>query len=104
MLTRLAGGHVIDPANGRDGVGDVWLRDGRIIDAPPHKISIAQCVAMARDFEFLVLFTSTPSLHVDIKIAERMKDWSPPEPHYRTGVMAKYARLVSSAAAGAVTN
>ncbi|MEJ2433643.1 MAG: formylmethanofuran dehydrogenase subunit A [Pseudolabrys sp.] len=34
MLTRLAGGHVIDPANGRDGVGDVWLRDGRII-APP---------------------------------------------------------------------
>ncbi len=35
MLIRLAGGHVIDPANGRDGVGDVWLRDGRIVDAPP---------------------------------------------------------------------
>jgi formylmethanofuran dehydrogenase subunit A len=34
MLTRIAGGHVIDPANGRDEVGDVWIRDGRIVDAP----------------------------------------------------------------------
>ncbi len=34
MLTRLAGGRVIDPANGRDDVGDVWMRDGRIIDTP----------------------------------------------------------------------
>jgi formylmethanofuran dehydrogenase subunit A len=34
MLTRIAGGRVIDPANGRDDVGDVWMRDGRIIDAP----------------------------------------------------------------------
>lgn len=34
MLTRIAGGRVIDPANGRDEVGDVWIRDGRIVDAP----------------------------------------------------------------------
>jgi formylmethanofuran dehydrogenase subunit A len=34
MLTRIAGGRVIDPANGRDGVGDVWIRDDRIVDAP----------------------------------------------------------------------
>lgn len=34
MLTRIAGGRVIDPANGRDGAGDVWMRDGRIIEAP----------------------------------------------------------------------
>ena len=34
MLTRIAGGRVIDPANGRDGIGDVWVRDDRIIDAP----------------------------------------------------------------------
>ena len=35
MLTRLAGGRVIDPANGRDAVGDLHFRDGRIVDAPP---------------------------------------------------------------------
>src|SRR5262245_6302558 len=34
MLTRIKGGRVVDPANGRDGVGDVWFRDGRIVDAP----------------------------------------------------------------------
>ena len=34
MLTRLAGGHVVDPAHGRDGVGDVWISDGHIIAAP----------------------------------------------------------------------
>jgi formylmethanofuran dehydrogenase subunit A len=35
MLTRLAGGRVIDPANGRDAVGNVYIRDGHIVDAPP---------------------------------------------------------------------
>jgi formylmethanofuran dehydrogenase subunit A len=34
MLTRIACGRVIDPANGRDDVGDVWMRDGRIVNAP----------------------------------------------------------------------
>ena len=41
---------------------------------PPHKISIEQTVAMAKDFELLVLFTSTPGFQVDVKIAEMMKD------------------------------
>jgi formylmethanofuran dehydrogenase subunit A len=35
MLTRLTGGRVIDPAHGRDAVGDIFIRDGRIVDAPP---------------------------------------------------------------------
>jgi len=34
MLTRIAGGRVIDPANRRDAPGDVWIRDGRVVDAP----------------------------------------------------------------------
>jgi formylmethanofuran dehydrogenase subunit A len=34
MLLHLTGGRVIDPANGRDGPGDIWIRDGRIIEAP----------------------------------------------------------------------
>jgi len=50
------------------------LEDSRVVDAPPHKISIDECVAMARDYELLVLFTSTPGFHVDVRIAEMMKD------------------------------
>ena len=32
---------------------------------------------MAKDFELLVLFTSSPGFHVDVKIAEMMKDANP---------------------------
>ena len=38
----------------------------------------------------------------DAEIAARLAAWQPPAPRYATGVMAKYARLVSSAAQGAV--
>jgi dihydroxy-acid dehydratase len=40
---------------------------------------------------------------IGVDIEERMKDWSPPEPRYRTGVFAKYVALVRSASEGAVT-
>src|SRR5256886_14853931 len=53
------------------------LPDSKVVDAPPHKISIEQTVAMAGDFELLVLFTSSPGFHVDVKIAEMMKDANP---------------------------
>jgi len=53
------------------------LPDSKVVDAPPHKISLEQTVAMARDFELLVLFTSTPGFDVDVKIAEMMKAVNP---------------------------
>jgi formylmethanofuran dehydrogenase subunit A len=34
MLTCIRDGRVIDPARGRDAIGDVWIQDGRIIDPP----------------------------------------------------------------------
>lgn len=62
----------------------VWLcypagmiENSKVVDAPPHGISIEQTVEMAADFELLVLFTSTPGFHVDVKIAEMMKDRNP---------------------------
>jgi dihydroxy-acid dehydratase len=39
----------------------------------------------------------------DEEIARRVAEYQPPEPVYRSGVMAKYAATVSSASAGAVT-
>ena len=53
------------------------LPDSKVVDAPPHKISIEQTVEMARDFELLVLFTSTPGFEVDCKIATMMKESNP---------------------------
>ncbi len=31
---RIAGGHLVDPANGVDGVSDVWIEGGRVVPAP----------------------------------------------------------------------
>lgn len=53
------------------------LPDSKVLDAPPHGVSIEQTVATAKDFELLVLFTSTPGFHVDVKMAEMMKDVNP---------------------------
>ncbi len=62
----------------------VWLcypagmiPDSTVVDAPPHKITIEQTVAMAPNYELLVLFTSTPGFHVDVRIAEMMKGLNP---------------------------
>ena len=38
----------------------------------------------------------------NVDVEARMKGWSPPEPHYRKGVLARYALLVGSASEGAV--
>ena len=40
----------------------------------------------------------------DAEIARRRAAWVKPEPRYRTGVLGKYARLVSSSSLGAVTD
>ena len=44
-------------------------------------------------------------LHVpDAELAQRRSNWQPPTPRYTKGVLAKYARLVSSSSQGAVTD
>jgi dihydroxy-acid dehydratase len=44
-------------------------------------------------------------LHVgDAELAKRRAAWQPPEGRYKRGVLAKYAKLVSSASRGAVTD
>jgi hopanoid biosynthesis associated radical SAM protein HpnJ len=53
------------------------LEDSKVLDAPPHHVSIEQTVEQAKNFELLVLFTSSPGFHVDMKIAEMMKDANP---------------------------
>ncbi len=44
-------------------------------------------------------------LHVDdAELARRRSEWKAPEPRYKRGVLAKFARLVGSASKGAVTD
>ncbi len=50
------------------------LEGARLLDAPPHYISAQQTIEIATDYEFLVLFTSTPGFPGDIGLARAIKD------------------------------
>jgi dihydroxy-acid dehydratase len=63
-------------------------------------------IAAVREGDTIVFDIETRRLDLELtpeEIAERLAAWTPPPPRSPSGVMAKYARLVSSAAHGAVT-
>jgi dihydroxy-acid dehydratase len=63
-------------------------------------------IAALRDGDTIIFDVKARRLDVDISEQElkaRLSQWTPPAPRYKTGVMAKYAKLVSSASEGAVT-
>ncbi|MDF9392482.1 MULTISPECIES: dihydroxy-acid dehydratase [Methylococcus] len=64
-------------------------------------------LAIVRDGDTITIDAETRelTLHVaDDEIGRRLAQWSQPAPRYTKGVLAKYARLVSSASEGAVTD
>ena len=64
-------------------------------------------LAAVRDGDVIVIDPARGRIDLEIPAAElreRLAAWKAPEPRYRSGVLAKYARLVSSASLGAVTS
>ena len=49
----------------------------RLLDCPPHHIDMAKCLAIAKDFDHVIINTSTPSLKNDCKVAEAIKQQRP---------------------------
>ena len=63
-------------------------------------------IAIVRNGDIIVLDINKRLLEISLsktEIKRRLKQWKPPKPRYTTGVLAKYARSVSSASEGAVT-
>jgi dihydroxy-acid dehydratase len=63
-------------------------------------------IAALREGDTIVIDVKQRALSVELSdadIAERLSDWMPPKRRYTSGVFAKYAALVTSAAEGAVT-
>jgi dihydroxy-acid dehydratase len=62
-------------------------------------------LAALRDGDVVSIDVASRSIAVDdVDVADRLRDWSPREPRYPTGVFAKYAAVVGSASAGAITS
>ena len=53
------------------------LEGARLLDAPSHHVSADETINIARDYEFLVLFTSTPGFPGDIRLAKKIRDINP---------------------------
>jgi dihydroxy-acid dehydratase len=63
-------------------------------------------IAFVADGDRIVIDVPAKSIDLDVDpsvLAQRRTEWKIPEPRYRTGVLAKYARLVTGAERGAVT-
>jgi hypothetical protein len=96
----------IPPVLRPGGIGNLDLRR----QAEPGKVFVDTAGAMRIDFEGdqIEINVDRRSLDVDLSdevLQSRLKAWRPPAPHpSSTGVLAKYARLVSNASEGAVTN
>src|SRR3569833_2062295 len=49
----------------------------KLLDCPPHNIGVEECLRIAKDFDHVIINTSTPSLKNDCKVAEAIKDAKP---------------------------
>ena len=98
------------------GLGDsvALITDGRFSGAT-HGLMVGHVAPEATDGGLIAVLKHGDWISFDIlnrrldvrlsakEIKARIKKWKRPRPRYRTGVMAKYAKLVSSASEGAVT-
>ena len=63
-------------------------------------------IAAVRDGDTILIDVASRRLDLEIPaetLRQRLAEWRAPKPRYATGVLGKYARLVSSASTGAVT-
>ena len=77
---------------------------GLMIGHVAPEAAVGGPLAALRDGDVISVDVSAGRIDVEgVDVAERLRDWSPPEPRYRTGVFAKYVAQVTSASDGAVT-
>ena len=98
------------------GLGDttLLLTDGRFSGATrgpmighvAPEAAVGGVIALVEDGDIITLNVETRELSVkvsDEELERRRQAWQAPPPNYTAGVMAKYAKLVSSASVGAIT-
>ena len=100
-----------------EGLGEsvALLTDGRFSGATrglmaghvAPEAAVGGPIAAIREGDIVTFDVAARRLDVELPaemIAERLQEWRAPPPRYETGVMAKYAAMVSSAARGAITD
>jgi dihydroxy-acid dehydratase len=99
------------------GLGDkvALVTDGRfsggshgfVVGHVSPEAHIGGALALVRDGDVITIDAVRREIDLQVdaaELADRRRDWRPPQPYAERGVLAKYARLVSSASLGAVTD
>src|SRR5258708_25686593 len=51
--------------------------NSKLIDCPPHDIDVKTCLTEAKNYDHVIIHTSTPSLRNDAKVTEAIKAQKP---------------------------
>jgi len=80
---------------------------GMVVGHVAPEASVGGTLAFVREGDTITIDAASRVLHLHVSEAEidqRRAGWVPPPPRYTAGVLAKYARVVSSSSIGAVTD
>jgi len=80
---------------------------GLVVGHVAPEAAVGGTLALVEEGDPITIDAERRLLQLDVaeaEIARRRARWKPPTPRYTTGVLAKYAKLVSSASLGAVTD
>jgi len=80
---------------------------GMVVGHVAPEAAVGGNLALVQEGDSITIDAERRLLQLDVpddELARRHEKWQPPERRYKTGVLAKYAALVSSASLGAVTD
>jgi dihydroxy-acid dehydratase len=80
---------------------------GMVVGHVAPEAYVGGTIALVQEGDSITIDAHARLLQLNVPDAEldrRRAQWQPPKPRYTTGVLAKYAKLVSSSSVGAVTD
>ncbi|MBD1890800.1 dihydroxy-acid dehydratase [Coleofasciculus sp. FACHB-SPT9] len=80
---------------------------GMVVGHVAPEAAVGGAIALVEEGDTITIDARDRLLHLhvpDEELERRRAAWQPPKPRYTTGVLAKYAKLVSSSSVGAVTD
>lgn len=80
---------------------------GMVVGHVAPEAFVGGAIALVQEGDEITIDAHAQLLHLNVPNAEleqRRATWQPPTPHYQRGVLAKYAKLVSTSSLGAVTD
>jgi dihydroxy-acid dehydratase len=80
---------------------------GMVVGHVAPEAAVGGTIALVQEGDSITIDAKKRLLQLNVEeteLAQRRANWQPPQPRYTRGVLAKYAKLVSSSSLGAVTD